>query len=333
MTIIDEVIRLKGDIGRIPVAPVITSRRELFEDLIRNNRSKLEGFDGFLLHPAVFDSGWVYLPSKPSLQEPIQVIKQFEDYDRLNELGPVEYAIEVHKEKDLLSDIEKRLKEAPQEVNRFVDEVSKWGIAFYCGALGVTPMGYITYFRGFYDAIKDLARDMTTMYKVAMNIAKKYPDFLVEFCKTSGVPRVWISFANATPSIVGDYYFDKIVWPSTKIMLENLINKGITPIIQFDEEIKNLKFLTQLPSRTFAVHLPSSSDLLGVVKMLSGSACVIGNLKIPPDDSELRRIDTLHKLLSEYKPRNLIISTGGESPFVMTADNIGELSIFNSFIK
>ncbi|MBC7120648.1 MAG: hypothetical protein H5T33_03595 [Candidatus Methanosuratus sp.] len=75
----EEALRLNS-LGRIPVAPVITSKREKFLEL-KNSESVLKRFDRFLLHPAVFDSGWIYTPSKPSLREPAQIIKDIDGYD------------------------------------------------------------------------------------------------------------------------------------------------------------------------------------------------------------------------------------------------------------
>ncbi len=124
--IIEEALRLNSS-GRIPVAPVITSKREKFLETVKNSESVLKRFDGFLLHPAVFDSGWIYTPSKPSLREPAQIIKDIDGYDELSDLGPVEYALKVHKENDLVTDLERRLAETPSVVSGFVEEVEEWG--------------------------------------------------------------------------------------------------------------------------------------------------------------------------------------------------------------
>lgn len=80
-----------------------------------------------MLHPA----GWVYLPSSPSIREPVPVIKDAKDYEELVELGPVEYSLKVHKEKNFVTDLKRRLEETPNEVASFVEEVKGWEVAFY----------------------------------------------------------------------------------------------------------------------------------------------------------------------------------------------------------
>ncbi|MDI9643733.1 MAG: uroporphyrinogen decarboxylase family protein [Candidatus Verstraetearchaeota archaeon] len=332
MGIVEDALCLK-ETNRIAVAPVITARRELFEELARANESRLKRFDGFLLHPAVFDSGWVYLPSKPSLQEPVQVMKNLDDYEELSALGPVEYALKVHKERDFIQDLKDRLKSAPGVVANFVDETASWGVANYCGAMGITPIGFISYYRGFNDTMKDMARDQRAVLNAAMDLAVEYPKFLVEFAKSCKVPRVWVSFANATPAMVGDYYFERIVWPSAKTMIERIIKEGAMPIIQFDEEVKNLKFLAQLPPKAFAVHVSGDSDPIRDAQSLSGHAAVLGNFKVPADQPEQERIRAVKEKLSINKVKNLIVSTEGGSPFIMTEHNLEKVGVFEPFFS
>ncbi|MBC7127619.1 MAG: hypothetical protein ABC585_00990 [Candidatus Methanosuratincola petrocarbonis] len=332
MGIIEETIRLENT-GRTPVAPVITSKREKFSEVVKNSESVLKKFDGFLLHPAVFDSGWVYLPSKPSLGEPVQIIKDIDGYDDLCDFGPVEYAFKIHKENDLIVDLEKRLAETPGLVSSFVEETGGWGVASYCGAMGITPIGYISYYRGFNETMRDMAKDQQKIYNTAMIIAKMYPKFLAEFAKSCKVPRVWVSFTNATPAIVGDYYFDKIVWPTTKTMLEGMIKEGVMPIIQFEENAKNLKFLTQLPPKSYIVHISRDSDLLRVSETLANQAAVMGNFKVPADQEEGSRIRDLAGRLASGTPKNLIISTDGGEPFILTSHNVEKLSTLEPFLN
>lgn len=324
MAAIDEAIRL-GEIGKVPVAPVITSRRDAFPDVVKTHEALLRRFDGFLLHPAVFDSGWIYTPSKPSLREPIKVIKDSEGYDELCDLGPIDFGLKAHKENDLIPDLERRLADMPNTVSAFVEEHQSWEVAHYCGAMGITPIGYITYYRGFNETMKDMAKDQQTVYSAAMTIAKEYPKFLSELAKSCKVPRVWVSFANATPAIVGEYYFEKIVWPTARTMLEDLIKEGVTPIVQFEENVKNPKFLLQLPQKSCMVHLSGEADLLSLAKFLSGHAAVAGNFKVPADDEEKKRITQVASALASDAPKNLILSTEGGSPFILTAHNAEKL--------
>ncbi len=332
MGIIEETIKLENT-GRVPIAPVITSKRENFEGVVKSNESLLKKFDGLLLHPAIFESGWVYTPSKPSLREPVKIIKDVDGYDDLSDLGPVEYALKIHREHDLMVDLEKRLAETPGLVSSFVEETESWGVASYCGAMCITPIGYISYYRGFNDTMKDMARDQQKVYSAAMTIAKMYPKFLSEFAKSCKVPRVWVSFTNATPAIVGDYYFDKIVWPTTKTMLEGMIKEGVVPIVQIEEDVKNLKFLTQLPPRSYAVHISKDSDLLRVTEMLANQAAVMGNFKVPADREEESRIRDFAGKLKSGAPKNLIVSTDGGEPFILTFHNAEKLSTLDPFLN
>ncbi len=206
------------------------------------------------------------------------------------------------------------------------------GVAYYCGVMGITPIGYITYYRGFNKTMRDIAKEQQKVYNAAMDIARLYPKFLAGFAKSCKVPRAWVSFANATSAIVGDYYFEKIVWPTTKTMLEGLIKEGVVPIIQFEEDVKNLKFLGQLPKRSYIVHISGDSDMLKVTEALTNQAAVMGNFKVPADQEEEKRIIDIAGAVTSNAPKNLIISTEGGSPFILTSNNVKKLSALEPFL-
>lgn len=201
------------------------------------------------------------------------------------------------------------------------------------GAMGVTPIGYLSYFRGLIELLKDIAKDPWSIYNIAIDISSAYFKFLADFAKLCKIRRVWISFANATPAIVGEYYFEKIVWPSTKKLLEGLLKENITPIIQFDEEVKSLKFLSQIPRGSLIVHVSSDSNLIRHARELSDFACIAGNFKIPVDEREIMRINNVLKEVRTSNLSNLIISTDGGSPFILTKDNASELLVLELFKK
>lgn len=329
---IDQALRCERT-DRVPVAPVITAKRELFESTVMNNASNLAKLDGFLLHPRVFDSGWIFVPSKPGMPEPVPIIKSIDEYDDISDLGPVEYGIKTHLEKGLVTDLKQRVKESPEAIRKFVEKTDGAGMAFYCGAMGITPMGYITYYRGVNEALKDMGKDLDKFLGASMDIATLYPDFLSEFAKAAGVNRVWISFAYATPTVVGNYYFERLVWKPAKTMLKALISKGIMPILQFDDKIDDFKFLKELPAKSFIVHLPPEADLFKAQEALKGFACIAGNLKLPTDDAEAGRTRQIaDRLKAEGSKEGFVISTDGGSPFILTEHNANELKLLDWFM-
>lgn len=329
---IERAIRLEK-VDRLPVAPVITAKRDTFEDLVSRNETLIRNFDGFLLHPRVFDSGYIYIPSKPSLPEPAPVMKSADGYDEISDLGPVDYAFKVHGEGGLVTDLRDRIRESSEVIKKFAEKWDGEGVASYCGVTGVTPMGYLSYYRGLNEVLKDMGRESNRFLRVSMDIAERYPDFLAEVAKETTVPRAWIPFVYSTPSTVGKYYFERYVWPPARTMIKGLISRGITPILQFDDPIDDYKFLKELPPRTSLIHIGHETDLLKAVEELKGFMCIAGNFQIPSREEAAETRKVLEKIKAEDLGTGLVLSTEGGSPFVLTAGNTEHLRRFGSMIS
>jgi len=330
---IEQALRLEK-VDRLPIAPVITAKRDAFEKLVSENGDLIRSFDGFLLHPRVFDSGYLYIPSKPSLPEPVPVIGSLDGYDEVSDLGPADYAFKVHEEKELVTDLAERIRESSEAVKKFAERWDKEGVASYCGVLGVTPMGFLSYYRGLNEVLKDMGRESDRFLRVSMDIAERYPEFLAEIAKETTVQRACISFAYSSPSTVGKYYFERYVWPPAKAMIKGLIGRGITPILQFDDPIDDYKFLKELPPRTSMIHIGHETELLKAAEELKGFMCVVGNFQIPLGEEaaeESRKV--LERIKAEDLVTGLVLSTEGNSPFILEAGNIEHLIRFLSLIS
>jgi hypothetical protein len=318
------------DLDRLPVAPVITGHRKAFEGLIQKYEGLIGEFDGFILHPKVFDSAYVYAPSKPSLPEPIPLIRSMDEYDDLSALGPLDFALKAHREAGLINDLYERMQQSADQIKKFNEIWEERGVSSYCGVMAITPMGYLSYYRGISEVLKDMGRDSSRFLSVSMDIAQRYPDFLEEYAKITGILRAWISFAYSSPMTAGKYYFERYVWPPAKFMIKTLVAKGITPILQFDEPIEDYRFLKELPPRKCLLHINNGSELEKASEQLRGSICVAGNLPLS------RSLEDLQRLLLRIKTLNfgtgLILSTEGSSPFVLTDENVGELARYKQFL-
>jgi uroporphyrinogen-III decarboxylase len=328
---IEQAVRLEK-VDRLPIAPVITAKRDAFEKLVSVNRDLIRNFDGFLLHPMVFDSGYIYIPSKPSLPEPIPVIGSPDGYDEVSDLGPVDYAFKVHEERGLVVDLRERIKESSEAVRKFAERWDKEGVASYCGVMGVTPMGFLSYYRGLNEVLKDMGRDSNRFLRVSMDIAERYPVFLAEIAKEAKVQRACISFAYSSQNTVGKYYFERYIWPPAKTMIKSLISRGITPILQFDDPIADYKFLKELPPRTSMIHIGRETELIKAVENLKNFMCVVGNFQIPLREEE-ESMKVLERIKAEDLVTGLVLSTEGDSPFILATGNIGHLRRFVSIIS
>jgi hypothetical protein len=326
---IQQAIGLEG-LDRLPVAPVITGHRDAFEGLVQKHEGLVREFDGFILHPKVFDSAYVYVPSKPSLPEPIPLIKSMEEYDDLSALGPLDFALKAHREAGLVKDLSQRMQQSADQIKKFNKIWEGRGVSSYCGVMAITPMGYLSYYRGIGEVLKDMGRDSSRFLSVSMDIAQRYPNFLEEYTKITGIPRAWVSFAYSSPMTAGKYYFERYVWPPAKSMIKTLVAKGITPILQFDEPVEDYRFLKELPPRKCLLHINNGQELEKASEQLAGSFCMAGNLPLSHSPEDLQRL--MFRIKTLNFGTGLIISTEGSSPFVLTDENVGELARYKQFI-
>lgn len=302
---------------RTPIAPVTTMHTPTdlnkIDMIIEEAFVRYGGFDGFLLHPSTLTTGLLYTPCKPDLTEAIQTMKTSNGYDEIVQGGFMSYVSHVYRELELDTDIERTVFSAAESIKAFA---SKWEherkIPVYAGAMGIVPFGFLSYQRGLLEIMKDIIRYPGKVTDACYTIADEMTEVLIKLAKISTVPRLWLSFINSMPDVLGLPYFSSFVWPTAKIMINKLIEAEVTPILQFDVDASSIfKFIKELPERECILHFDSSTDIFDAKNEVGNHSCIMGNVSF-------LKLATPKEIESYCK--KLIAEVGKEGGFILSSD-------------
>ncbi|MEM3383705.1 MAG: uroporphyrinogen decarboxylase family protein [Nitrososphaerales archaeon] len=303
---------------RVPIAPVITlhtppdlrKAEENFEKIFTD----LGGCDGFFFWPLTLMTGRTYTPCKLGAREAMIIMKDSNGYDELIGEGFIGYISRVYKEQDIDEDIEKAVISAAEKTKTFAQ---KWEeerkVPLYAGALGIVPFGFLAYARGFTEIAKDIVRYPWKIVRACNTIVDDMTNLFIKLCTISNVRRIWLSFINSTPESIGTPHFSSFVWPTAKIMIEQLIDAKILPILQFDVNAYPIfNYLKELPKEECILHLDSSTDIIKAKENIGNHMCIMGNVSL---------LKFTNKEDVRVYCRNLIDKLGKEGGFILSSDN------------
>jgi hypothetical protein len=314
---INTAIRLEKP-DRVPIAPIITIHTPLDLRKAEENFEKifidLGGYDGFFFWPLTLMTGRTYTPCKPGAPEAVTIMRDSNGYDELMEEGFMAYLSRVYREQDLDEDIEKAVINAAEQTRPFAQ---KWEeerrVPLYAGALGIVPFGFLAYARGFTEIAKDIIRYPWKINRACDTIVDEMTKLFIKLCELSGVRRLWLSFINSTPEIVGTPHFSSLVWPTARIMIEQLIDAKILPILQFDVDASSVfNYLKELPKGECILHLDSSTDIIKAKESIGNHMCIMGNVSF-------LKLTTQEDVRVYCK--NLINKLGEKGGFILSSDN------------
>ncbi|MCP8314220.1 MAG: hypothetical protein H3Z53_07615 [archaeon] len=303
---------------RVPIAPIITMHTPPDLRMAEENFEKifidLGGYDGFFFWPLTLMTGRSYTPGKPGAPEATTIMKDANGYDELMEEGFMNYLSRVYREQDLDADIEKAVIYAAEETRAFAQKWEKERkVPLYAGAMGLVPFGFLAYARGFTEIAKDVVRYPWKINRACDMIVDEMTKLFIELCELSDVRRLWLSFINSTPETVGPPNFSSFVWPTARIMIEQLIDAKIVPILQFDVDASPLfNYLKELPRGECILHVDSSTDIIKAKESVGNHICIMGNVSF-------LKLTTSEDVKAYCK--DLVNKLGEKGGFILSSDN------------
>lgn len=303
---------------KVPIAPIITMHtppnlikaEEDFEKIF----IELGGYDGFFFWPTTLMTARSYTPGKLRAREATTIMKDPNGYDELTDEGFMSYLSRVYREQDLDPDIEKAVIHAAEETKAFAQ---RWEmerkVPLYAGALGIVPFGFLAYARGFSEIAKDVIKYPWKINRACNTIVDEMTELFIKLCELSNVRRLWLSFMNSTPETVGLPNFSSFVWPTAKIMIEQLIDAKIQPILQLDVDASPLfNYFRDLPKGECILHLDSSTNIVKARESIGNHMCIMGNVSF-------LKLTTPEDVKAYCK--DLINHVGDKGGFILSSDN------------
>ncbi|QDR81483.1 uroporphyrinogen decarboxylase family protein [Sporomusa termitida] len=95
----------------------------------------------------------------------------------------------------------------------------------------------------------------------------------------TGVNRVFIGGSRSAGQFIAKKYFDRLVWPYFKDLVERLVAGNIVPVLHFDcDWTKNLEYFLELPRGKFILALDGATDIFKAKEILKGHCAIHGDV-------------------------------------------------------
>ncbi len=94
-----------------------------------------------------------------------------------------------------------------------------------------------------------------------------------------GVPRVVIGLSRTSPAVISPTHFEEFVFPELDIMVNGLVDAGVTPIFHCDTDWTPLfSVFRRFPAKKCILELDSYSDIFEAKKALGDRICIMGDV-------------------------------------------------------
>ena len=188
----------------------------------------------------------------------------------------------------------------------------KQGLVMQMGYQAEMPFDTFSQGRNVINFSKDLFNIPDKIGKAATKLADGYAAFAILTAKAfMGVPRVQLYLHRTSNSFISPRHFENLAFPSMEIIINRLIDAGITPILHCDGDwLKNLKVMRRLPAKKCILQLDGMTDIFRAKEEIGDHMCLFG------DVSALRLVMGSPQEVDEYCHR-LIEDVGKGGGFIL----------------
>lgn len=210
---------------------------------------------------------------------------QPEDYDRVIELGFLPFTRDVlarlypeERRGALRSAIGmfRGLRKARQ-ARRLVERA---GAELACSLFAPGPfIEYFSFGRSMETMALDLYDRPEKVKAAGLRWAETLTGFALRLVSAIGVPRVVLGLSRTSPAVISPKHFEEFVWPGLEIMVNGLIDAGVTPIFHCDTDWTPLfPVFRRFPAKKCILELDSHSNIFEAKKILGDRMCIMGDV-------------------------------------------------------
>lgn len=190
----------------------------------------------------------------------------------------------------------------------------KKGVAIQIGYQAEMPFDIFSQARNVINFSKDLFAMPDKIGKAATKLAESFATFSILIAKIMQVPRVQLYLHRTSNSFISPRQFENLAFPSVEIIVNRLVEVGITPILHCDGDwLKNLKVLRRLPAKTCILQLDGLTDIFSAKEEIGDNMCIFGD--VPAGmlvmGSENEVDEYCHRLIEEVGKGGGFILAGG----------------------
>ena len=203
----------------------------------------------------------------------------------------------------------------------------KQGMVVQIGYQAEMPFDTFSQARNVINFSKDLFSCPDKIGKAATKLADGFAAFAILTAKwLMRVPRVQLYLHRTSNSFISPRHFETLAFPSVEIIVNRLIEQGITPILHCDGDwLKNFKILRRLPARKCIIQLDGLTDIFRAKQEIGDHMCIFGDVQASklvmgsPNEVD----EYCHRLIEEVgKGGGFILAAGCEIPANSRTENL-----------
>ncbi len=158
--------------------------------------------------------------------------------------------------------------------------VERAGMEVACSLFAPGPLlEYFSFGRSMETMALDLYDYPEKVKAAGLRWAETFVEFALRLVSGIGVPRVVIGLSRTSPSVISPKHFEEFVWPGLEIMVNGLIDSGVTPIFHCDTDWTALfPVFRRFPARRCILELDGHSNIFEAKKVLGDRMCIMGDV-------------------------------------------------------
>ena len=144
-------------------------------------------------------------------------------------------------------------------------------------------------------------------------------------CEASGVKRIWIGGWRSASAMLAPKIWDRFVWPDIHDLCWALVEKGVTPILHWDQDwTRDVARLNELPAKKCVLNPDGMTDVRKVKEVCGDHISVLGDIPSPllstgtPDDV----YKYTKELIRDFGKTGLLICPGCDAPINSKHENL-----------
>ncbi|RJP16087.1 MAG: hypothetical protein C4520_18910 [Candidatus Abyssobacteria bacterium SURF_5] len=169
-----------------------------------------------------------------------------------------------------------------EQKNYWRDEFRKWqdrGVAIQHGLCAEAPFDTFSMSRGVIEFSYDLMERPEQLRDAAMALAEGYVQLTHYFTHRTGIRRTLVFCHRTSNDFMSPRHFKEYALPPLKKIVEDLIARGITPILHCDGNWdKNLDHLHEFPRAKVVLQFDGRTDILRAKEVIGGHCCIFGDV-------------------------------------------------------
>lgn len=299
---------------------------------------RLKGVDGINCPPATsitvaLTGVWLTRILKPGVDLPDDALWQaaekevmkVEDYDLLISQGFEGLQNKILPQVIDMAEFQHYMGYMMENCKSHVDAYHDRGYEVLSMGLGTIPFEILCGGRSMSRFFMDLYR-IPDKIQEAMEVLK--PALLetaLQACEISDVKRIWIGGWRSASAMLAPKIWDRFVWPYIHDMCWALDEKGITPILHWDQDwTRDLARLNELPAKKCVLNLDGMTDARKLKEVCGDNISMLGDIPSPllstgtPDDVYKYTRD----LIRDFGKTGLLICPGCDAPINSKHENL-----------